>query len=233
MKIGFIGAGVMARAIARRAIAAGHQVMISNSRDPQTLGEYARDLHCATGTCAQAAAFGDVLVLSIPLHAVHQLDPDVFDNKIVLDSCNYYPSRDGRIPAVDAGQTTTSEIVARYLEKARIMKAFNAIMQGDMERDARPVGAPDRRALPIAGDEPQAKHVVARLTDEMGFDPFDAGSLADSWRFERAMPAYCMWLDRDQLQSALADAKRGIEVPHGAWQKASAARSLAFSSSLS
>lgn len=227
MKIGFIGSGAMARAIARRARAAGHTLMISNSRGPQTLAEHARELHCAAGTSAKAAAFGDVLILSIPLKAIHLLDPGLFAGKIVLDSCNYYPTRDGRIPELDQGSITTSEIVARQLPQARIVKAFNSIMQGDLERDARPLGAPDRRALPIAGDDAPAKSVAARLTDEMGFDPVDAGSLADSWRFERAMPAYCMWLNREQLRSELAAARRGVEVPHDAWKQASLARSQA------
>lgn len=231
MKIGFIGAGVMARAIARCMVAAGHPVMISNSRGAETLAEFAQALGCAAGTAAEAAAFGEVLVLSVPLNSLDRVDAALFGDKIVLDSCNYYPTRDGRIAELDQLQTTTSEIVARHLPRARIVKAYNSIMQGDMARDARPAGAHDRRAIPIAGDDAQAKLVAARLIDDSGFDAYDAGSLADSWRFERAMPGYCMWLTRDQMPAALAAAQRGVEVPHGAWQQASLERTRALQAS--
>lgn len=165
--------------------------------------------------------------MAVPLSSIRRLDASLFANKIVLDACNYYPSRDGRNPELDRHQVTTSAIVARHLSQARIVKAFNAIMQGDVERDARPTGSGDRRALPLAGDDPQAKSLAAGLIDDTGFDPLDAGSIEESWRFERAMPAYCMWLNRSQLQLALATAQRGVEVPHGAWQKAALARSQA------
>jgi len=227
MKVGFIGSGPLARAIARPLALAGHEVMLSNSRGPATLQEIARDLGCSAGTSREAALFGDVVVLAIPFNKVPHLDAAMFAGKIVLDACNYYPTRDGRIAELDRLQVSTSEIVARQLPQARIVKAFNSIMEADVARDRRPAGAKDRRALPIAGDDPQAKSVAAALVDDAGFDPFDAGSLAHSWRFERAMPAYCMWLDRTQLQAELDAARRGEEVPHGAWKIASLARSQA------
>lgn len=228
MRVGFIGAGPLARAIVRPLVLAGHEVMISNSRGPETLFEEAKDLGCAAGTSHQAAEFGDIVVLAIPFMHVPQLDALMFAGKIVLDATNHYPARDGGRADLDEGRTTCSEIVARQLPQSRIVKAFNSIMQSDVARDGRPAGAKDRRALPIAGDDPQAKSIAAALVNDVGLDPFDAGSLADSWRFERAMPAYCMWLDRNQLQAKLDAAKRGVEVPHGAWREASLVRSQAL-----
>lgn len=218
MKIGVIGAGFIGRALARIAVAQGHEVMIANSRGPQTLTSTAIALHCRTGTVAEAARFGEVVVLAIPLHAVPALEAAPFEGRIVLDANNYYPERDGRIPELDAHQATTSGLLARHLPGAKVVKAFNAILQDDIEKDARPAGTPGRRALPIAGDDAQAKRVAAQLVDQFGFDPVDAGTLEDSWRFERAMPAYCVPLQAAELREALAAAQRGVEVALGAWR---------------
>lgn len=218
LKFGVIGAGFIGRALARLAVANGHEVMIANSRGPQTLTSTAIALHCSAGTVAEAARFGNVVVLAIPTHAVPALEPAPFDGKIVIDANNYYPQRDGAIPELDAHQATTSGLLARHLPGAKVVKAFNAILQDDIEKDARPAGATDRRALPIAADDADAKRVVARIVDQFGFDPFDAGALAESWRFERAMPAYCVPLQANELPEALAAAQRGVEVPHGAWR---------------
>lgn len=219
MKIGVIGAGFIGRALARVAVRNAHQVMISNSRGPETLISTAVALRCETGTVAEAAAFGEVVILAIPLKAYQELNPRDFEGKVVLDADNYYPQRDGAIAALDRHEATTSGLLAQRLRGARVVKAFNAILQEDIERDAKPRGAPGRRALPIAGDDAEAKRIAADLVDQFGFDPVDAGSLADSWRFERAMPAYCAPLDTRQLRDALASARRGFEVPHGSWRR--------------
>jgi predicted dinucleotide-binding enzyme len=218
MKIGVIGAGFIGRALATVAIGNGHEVMISNSRGPQTLTSTAIALRCKAGTVAQAAEFGDVVVVAIPMSAYKGLDPHAFEGKVVLDANNYYPARDGAIPELDAHEATTSGLLASHLAGARVVKAFNAILQGDIEKDAKPPGSLDRRALPIAGDDARAKELIAGLVDQFGFDVVDAGSLSDSWRFERAMPAYCVALDVAQLQEALTSARRGVEVPDGSWR---------------
>lgn len=227
MKIGVIGAGFIGRALAKLALRHGHEAMISNSRSPETLASTAVAIGCKTGTTAEAARFGDVVILAIPLKAISDLDPKPFDGKIVLDANNYYPERDGTIPELESREATTSGLVARHLDGAKVVKAFNAILQNDIEPDARPKGAADRRALPIAGDDETAKQIVAQLVDQFGFDVVDGGSLAESWRFERAKPAYCMWLDAPQLRAALASAQRDVELPHGAWRAASSARATA------
>lgn len=218
MKIGVIGAGFIGRALARVAVRHGHEVMISNSRGPETLRSAAIALRSKAGTVAQAAQFGDVVILAIPLQAYRDLDPRDFQGRVVLDANNYYPERDGAIPALDTYEATTSGLLAQHLDGARVVKFFNAILQEDIEKDAKPRGAPGRRALPIAGDDDQAKGIAAQLVDQFGFDVVDAGSLADSWRFERAMPAYCMPLDAQRLRQALAGAQRGVEVPLGSWR---------------
>ncbi|TGE02569.1 NADPH-dependent F420 reductase [Methylobacterium nonmethylotrophicum] len=219
MRIGIIGAGYVGRAVAQHAVAHGHAVMVANSRGPRSLFSLGVALGCRIGTAAEAAAFGEVVVAAIPLHAYETLPGAELAGKVVLDAMNYYPERDGPIAALDARRATTSGLVAGHLPASRIVKAFNAITAQDLEADGRPAGAPDRRALPLAGDDAAAKAAAAELVDQFGFDPVDAGSLAESWRFERAKPAYCVPLDRDGLRRALAAAERDREVAPGSWRK--------------
>ena len=215
-RIGIVGAGFIGRAVARLAGQHGYEVMISNSRHPKTLGSAMVSLRCAVGTTADAAAFGDVVLLAVPFHATGDIDPAPFAGKILLDADNYYPARDGADAALDAGETTTSEVTQRHFAGARVVKAFNAILERDIETTGSPAGTPDRRALPIAGDDADAKEVVAALLDRLGFDTVDAGPLKEGWRFERARPAYCKRLDADQLRAALADADS--KVDEGSWR---------------
>lgn len=219
MNIGIIGAGFIGRALASRARASGRDVMLSNSRGPHTLSSTAAALGCEAGTAEEAARFGDVVFLAIPFRNYRAIPVEPLAGKIVVDANNYYPQRDGRIEELEAHAVTTSELIAHHLRGARLVKAFNAIMQADIEKDARPAGSPERRALPIAGDDPEAKRVVASLVDQFGFDPVDAGSLAESWRFERARPAYCIPLDVPGMKAALASAQKHVELPHGSWRR--------------
>jgi predicted dinucleotide-binding enzyme len=218
MKIGILGAGFIGRAMATLASNAGHEVMISNSRDPRTLISTAAAIGCALGTAEQAARFGDVVVVAVPFSSIAALPVTALDGKIVIDTCNHYPERDGRIEALDSRSTTTSQMLAAALPGAKVVKAFNAILAKDLETDGKPADAPNRRALPFAGDDAQAKHVVSGLLDQFGFDPVDAGTLADSWRFERAKPVYCIALDRAGIGEGLAAARRDVELPHGSWR---------------
>ena len=218
MKLGVIGAGFVGRALARVAVASGHEVMIANSRDPATLASAAIALRCSVGTVAEVACFGDVLVLAIPMRAIFELLPAQFDGKVVIDATNYYPQRDGTIAELEAYKLTTTGLLAQQLPAAKVVKAFNAILYDEIEKDARPPGSAQRRALPLAGDDLEAKRSVAMLVDQFGFEPFDAGPLNESWRFERAMPAYCIPLQRDQLARALAEAQRGVEAAGGSWR---------------
>ena len=220
MKLGIVGAGYIGRAVARLAVAHGHEVMISNSRHPRTLASAMVALRCNIGFAADAAQFGDLTLLAVPFFAVPDLDPAMFAGRTVMDACNYYPGRDEAMPALDASSTTTSEIVQRQLPEAKVVKAWNAILERDIEPDTAPTGAPGRRALPIAGDDAEAKQRVAAFFDDLGYDVVDAGPLAEGWRFERAQPAYCVKLDRAGLEAAIA--KAGTRVTEGSWRNQAA-----------
>ncbi len=217
MRIGIIGAGFIGRAVARLAIQHGDEVMLSNSRHPRTLASTMVAIGCRIGTSRDAAEFGDVVVLAVPFFAVREIAADLLAGKTVLDAANYYPQRDGAIEDLDTRSTTTSEMVARHFKSAKIVKAFNAILEKDIEKDSRPAGAADRRALPIAGDDADAKRSVRDWLDRLGYDAVDAGMLSEGWRFERARPAYCVPLDSGRLRQKLQDA--GTTVAEGSWRK--------------
>lgn len=217
MKIGILGAGFIGQALATLATQRGHQVMLSNSRGGDTLADIGAAIGCRTGSSREAAAFGGIVVVAVPLSGYTTLPVAELEGKIVIDTCNYYPERDGRIEVLDRHATTTSELMADHLRGARLVKAFNAILAKDLVTDSMPPARPGRRALPIAGNDAEAKRVVADLLDQFGFDPVDAGPLAESWRFERAKPAYCIRLDRAGLEQKLAEAQRDVELPHGSW----------------
>jgi predicted dinucleotide-binding enzyme len=206
MKIGIIGAGVVGRAIGKLAVRAGHEVMLSNSRGPKTLYSLPHATGCRIGTVEEAVAFGDIVVAAVPLSAYRALPAAQLAGKVVVDTNNYYPERDGQIAELDEHSTTTSEMVAAHLAASRVVKAFNAVIMNDLETDGRPVGDATRRALPIAGDDAEGKAIVTQLLDEFGFDTFDAGALAEGRRFERGTPAYCVPLGREALVRALAAA---------------------------
>nr|WP_311972168.1 NAD(P)-binding domain-containing protein [Pseudomonas baltica] len=219
MKIGIIGAGFIGRSVAQLALAAGHEVMLSNSRGPKSLSSVMSNLPGSqVGTVEQAAQFGDLVLLAIPFEHYRSIAARWLEGKTVLDANNYYPERDGHIAALDRFETTTSRLLAEHLCGARVVKVFNAILAQDLLQDGRPRGAADRRALPIAADDAQAAQQVIKLLDELGFDAVDAGNLDDSWRFERAKPAYCRPFDQAGLKQALAAAERQVELPHGSWR---------------
>lgn len=208
MKIGIIGAGFVGRAIGKLAIQAGHQVMLSNSRGPQTMFTVGFGIGCEVGTVEEAIAFGDIVIVGIPLAAYRSIPVAPLAGKIVLDANNYYHEREGHIAELDRKETTTGEMLARHLPTSRVVKAFNSIAMPELETDGRPAGSPDRRAMPIAGDDPQAKAIAAALYDEFGFDAVDVGPLAEGWRFERGTPTYCVPMNRATLEAALAATQR-------------------------
>jgi predicted dinucleotide-binding enzyme len=214
MQIGVIGAGFIGRAVAQLALAAGHEVMLSNSRGPQTMSSVLSGiLGVQVGTSEEAARFGDVVLVAIPLEHYRSVPAHWLEGKTVMDANNYYPVRDGHIPELDRFETTTSRLLAEHLPHSHVVKVFNAIFAPDLTEDARPQGAAGRRALPVAADDAAAKAQVITLLDELGFDAVDAGGLDESWRFERAKPAYCVPLDQAGLTAALAAAERRVELP--------------------
>ncbi len=195
---------MIARAVAAVAIKHGHEVMVSNTRTPDTLFPLTGSLGCKAGSPQEAAEFGEIVLVAIPLKAYQTIPVAPLKGKIVLDANNYYPERDGHIGELDRDEITTSELLVRHLPKSKVVKVFNAVQAAHIETDGRPAGSPDRRAHPIAGDDAAAKKVVADLLDQFGFDVVDAGPLAEGRRFQKDTPAYCVPMDSRKLQEALA-----------------------------
>ncbi|WP_411755445.1 NADPH-dependent F420 reductase [Serratia sp. (in: enterobacteria)] len=208
MKIGIIGAGFIARSLAEHALANGHQVMLSNSRGPETLYSLKVALACETGTVQQAVEFGDIVVIAITFKHYATVPAEALRGKIVIDTNNYYPERDGNFVELDQQLTTTSEMLAHHLYASHVVKAFNSIRVIDLNKDGRPQGDERRRALPIVGDSEDAKKRVSDLIDQFGFDVVDAGALKEGWRFQRGSPLYCEWFNQSQLKKSLADLTR-------------------------
>ncbi|EMT5587323.1 TPA: NAD(P)-binding domain-containing protein [Providencia stuartii] len=217
MNIGIIGAGAMARAIAFHAIRVGHDVMLSNTRGVSSLSGISKSLNCQVGTPSDAAKFGDIVIAAVPLYAISNLPEDELKGKIVVDPLNYFPHRDGDIFELKKGLITTSELLARALPDAIVVKGFNSITVDDLVKDSRTLNALDRRAIPIASDDPEAKQKVAEFVQQLGFDVVDAGILKDSWRFERFRPVYCVALKKDILKQRLLATTRDTWVPDGYW----------------
>jgi 8-hydroxy-5-deazaflavin:NADPH oxidoreductase len=187
MRIGIIGAGKIGHALAVRFAAAGHQVMLSNSRGPDTLADLVASIQgdVRAGTVAEAARFGEVVAVAIPLQAIWDLPPEPFAGKLVIDANNYFPQRDGHIPELDADQTTSSELLASLLRGATVVKAFNTVFFQRLLDDSHPeLPAGERLKIPVAGDDADAKQTVIELIDQIGFTGVDAGTLPESRRLQ-------------------------------------------------
>lgn len=198
--IGLIGSGHIGTTVARLAVAAGHDVVLSNSRGPETLAGLVAELgdHARAATAEEAAAAGDLVVVTIPLRNVEDVPVAPLRGKVVIDTCNYYPQRDGTIQALEDETTTTSELVAAHLPQSHVVKAFNNIYFQFLLDLARPAGDPERSVLAIAGDDAGAKATVASFLDEIGYDAYDVGPLAEGWRFQRDTAAYAgLYVDGD------------------------------------
>jgi predicted dinucleotide-binding enzyme len=180
MKIGIIGAGCIGATVAKLFVEAGHEVVIANSRGAETLADKAADTGAAAMNVEDAARFGEVVLVAIPLGKYRTLPADAFAGKIVIDANNYYPERDGQIAALDENSMSSSELVAAHLHGARIVKAFNTIYYVHLaEQGDRNLPLEDRRAIFVAGDDAEAKKTVFALIEEIGFAPFDTGNLRD------------------------------------------------------
>jgi 8-hydroxy-5-deazaflavin:NADPH oxidoreductase len=208
--IGLIGAGHIGSQVARAAIASGYDVVISNSRGPETLTDLVSELgpRARAGTTQEAATAGDLVVVAIPLRAIGDVPVEPLVDKVVIDANNYYPRRDGNIAALDDDSLTSSELLQQRLRGAHVVKAFNHLYARQITTDGRPPRTRNRRALVIAGDDPVAKARVAEMIDGFGFDVVDAGPLAESWRIQPGTPGYVERLNAEELTAALAAAKR-------------------------
>ena len=192
--IGIIGAGMIGGQVARLAVAAGLDVIVSNSRSPETLAGLVQELGSGAraATPEEAVREGDLVVLAIPFLAYSKLSPDALTRKVVVDTMNYYPERDGQMPEVQTDKIASSELVQRHLRNALLVKAINNMDWVRLLSRARPARHPERSALPIASDHSEAKGTAAKFLDSIGYDAVDMGGLADSWRSEPTMPAYVM-----------------------------------------
>jgi len=208
--IGLIGAGHIGSQLARLAVKGGHQVVVSNSRGPESLAPLVAELgpRARAGTPLDAATAGDIVVVTIPLKNIRSVPVEPLAGKTVIDTNNYYPQRDGHIRELDEERTTTAELLQAHLPKSRVVKAFNHIQAAALTTDGQPAGTPNRRALVIAGDDPEAKAVVSRLIDQFGFDVVDAGPLKEGWRIQRDTPGYGPRRTAEELRKDLAAAKR-------------------------
>ncbi len=206
MRIGIIGVGNIGGTLARLWVRAGHDVTVSNSRGPDTLGRLVDELgdRAHAGTVEEAAAFGDVVLVSVPFGRYQELPSTGFAGKIVIDTNNYYPQRDGQYAELDDDRSTSSELLARHLEGARVVKAFNSIFWEHLRDLGRPAGERGRIGLPVSGDDEEAKRVVAGLINDIGFDAVDAGTLAVGGRKHQPGTAvYTKDLPTESLQAAL------------------------------
>lgn len=210
MKIGIIGAGMIGGTLAKRLSSLGHEVVIANSRGPETLRALAAETGAKAVTVSEAARGGEIVIVAIPEWAVLDLPRDLFaevpDDVVVIDTGNYYPSRDGNIPAIEEGQPESAWV--RDQLGRPVVKAFNNIYFQSLLQNGRPEGAPNRIALPVAGDSSEAKAKVLRLVDDLGFDAVDAGTIEESWRQQPGTPCYASDLDAPALQKALASVER-------------------------
>jgi predicted dinucleotide-binding enzyme len=208
--IGIIGAGNIGSNVARAAITAGYDVVISNSRGPETLTELVAELgpHAQAATAKEAAARGDFAVVAVPLNAYREVPVEELAGKVVIDANNYYFERDGRIAALDNGEATVSGLLQEHLPNSKVAKGFNHIQAQEITTTGSAAGTPNRRALATASDFPDAAALVMALYDEFGFDAVNIGPLAESWRVERDQPAYVARLNATELEENVAKAKR-------------------------
>lgn len=208
MKIGIIGAGNIGGTLARHFVRAGHEVAVANSRGPETLQEFVAELGegARAVTPPEAIAFGEVVVVSIPLGRYRELPAEGAEGKIVIDTNNYYPQRDGHFEQLDSDRTTSSELLQAHMKGARVVKAFNAIYWVRLRDLGRPGDDPERIGIPISGDDEEAKGVVAGLIDEIGFEAVDAGNLAEGGRkHQPGTPVYTADLRVAELRERLEE----------------------------
>jgi 8-hydroxy-5-deazaflavin:NADPH oxidoreductase len=208
--IGIIGSGNIGGAVARLGVDHGYDVVVSNSRGPETLTDLVASLgeHARAGTAQEAAAAGDLVLVAVPLQAYPTLPVAALAGKVVMLADNYYPARDGQIAALDDQEVTSAGLVQQVLPSSPVVKVFNHIQAGELTTDGTPAGTADRRALAVFGDSPDARATVAAVLDDLGYDAVDGGPLSESWRIEPGTPGYGPRLTAPELKEALAAATR-------------------------
>jgi 8-hydroxy-5-deazaflavin:NADPH oxidoreductase len=215
--IGIIGSGHVGSNLAKATTAHGYHVVLSNSQGPDSLAGLVADLGpgATAATPEEAAAACDFAIVAIPITTVSQVPVEPLAGKVVIATINYFPQRDGHIAEIDDGTTTAPGILQAHLPTSKVVRAFSMVDAADMSGDGHPEGDPKRRALALAGDDPAAKRIVARLYEECGFDPLDLGGLDESWRVDPGQPAFVTRQTLAELKDNVAKAKRGVAAGQG------------------
>jgi 8-hydroxy-5-deazaflavin:NADPH oxidoreductase len=208
--IGIIGSGHVGQNIAKAAIANGYGVVLSNSSGPESLADVVRGMgsHARAATPAEAAAAGDFAVVAIPITTIDQVPVEPLAGKVVLTTINYFPDRLGHIPDIDNGSTTAPGLLQRHLPTSKVVRAFSMLDAADMSGDGHPQGDPKRRAIALAGDDADAKRLVASLYNQFGFDALDIGGLDESWRVDAGQKAFVTRQSLAELKENVENAKR-------------------------
>jgi predicted dinucleotide-binding enzyme len=208
--VGLIGAGHIGSTLAKAFVDHGYDVVVSNSRGPETLAELVAELgpKARAATPSEAADAADIAVVTIPLKAIDAVPVGPLAGKIVIDTNNYYPQRDGQIAELDDESTTTAELLQAHLPTSKVVKAFNHILYSQILDHAKPAGTPGRRALAVVSDDADAAATVGQIIDVIGFDPVVVTPLSEGWRVQRDTPAYVSVCTADELRTAMANAKR-------------------------
>ena len=208
--IGLIGAGNIGSNLAKALVTHGYDVVISNSRGPETLADLVAQLgpKARAATASEAAEAAEIVVVTIPLREIDKVPAEPLAGKIVIDTSNYYPQRDGQIAALDDETTTVSEMVQAHLSGSKVVKGFNHIGAAQIPADGLPSGTPHRRALALFSNYPDAAATVAEIVDAIGYDPLVITPLSEGWRIQRDTPGYGPNMTAEALRAALASAKR-------------------------
>jgi len=206
--IGIFGAGKVGTALARLLVASGYDVLITGSPRQTALNLLVSVVAPGAGvvTPAQLVAQSDVVIVAVPFGKGGTVPWEDFGGRIVVDAMNYWPPVDGHIAAVDDDERTTSEINAARNPLARVVKSLNHLGYHEMEDDSMDAGSPLRRALAVVGDDAEARAVIARLIDDIGFDAVDGGPLANGRALEPGHPAFGRELSASELAALLAPA---------------------------
>jgi len=207
MHIGIIGAGGMGSCLASKFIQRGHTVAIANSRGPASLQQLAGDLGAEAATLEEAIKNKEVIVIAIPQKNIPDLSKNLFKHLpkdvVVLETGNYYPAlRDGVIPALER-----SGIDSWWVQEQLgipVVKVFNSILAESLMDLGKSKGERGRIALAVSGDDARAKELVFKLVEELGFDPFDLGTIAQSWKQQPGSPLYCRDIDLEELKRRVA-----------------------------